>query len=206
MSAVCGDAIMRAGTFYAEFTIRQSTLPEPPHFQSTPPAFGIVAADYDASGLGGHNMMAPGPDEAGGYDPGAAANAFATWWIADSPAVRARGWDMDPIAQRPFGFEVPEQYENGDRVGLLLDLTAGSLALHFNGERKGMLIPRGIAGPVKWAVEMITPGPDEVEGYDYMVAGGNCTAVRVGSMAVPPPPAADVLAAEEALAQSWNTV
>jgi len=205
MSAVCGDAIMRAGTFYAEFTILQSTLPE--HFQSTPPALGVVAADYDASGLGRHNVMT-GPDEAGGYDPSAAANnAYATYWIGDSPAVLTRGWeDVDPIAQRPFGFYVPDQYENGDVVGLLLDLTAGSLALHFNGERKGMLIPGGIAGPVKWAVEMITPRSDEVEGYDYMVAEGNCSAVRVRSMAVPPAPGADVLAAEAALAQSWNTV
>ena len=171
MSAVCGDAIMRAGKFFAEFMILQ-------HNYSTP-AVGVVAAEYDASGVGGHINDA--------------ATAHASFWIADSPAVLARGWDIDPAENRPLAFEVPEHFADADVVGLLLDLTAGSLELYFNGERKGMLIPRGLTGPVKWVVEMATPEPDEVEGYDYMVAEGNCASVNIETKAVPDPPAAEVV-------------
>ena len=40
----------------------------------------------------------------------------------------------------------------GDRIGLLLDLDAGSLAIYKNGERMGLMVPDGIVPPVRWAV------------------------------------------------------
>ena len=182
---------MRAGTFYAEFTILQQSF--------STPAVGVVAADYDASGLSGHITAVDGIDGIDGIP------AQATLWIADSPAVVACGWDIDAVARRPLAFEAPAPpYEDNDKVGLLLNLSAGSLALYFNGERQGMLIPRGLVGPVKWAVEMATPEPSEVDGYDYHVSAGNCSAVNIESKAVPDPPADAVLATEAAWAGRWN--
>ena len=41
-----------------------------------------------------------------------------------------------------------------DRVGLLLDLGVGSLAVYVDGERQELMVPNGIAPPVCWAVDL----------------------------------------------------
>jgi hypothetical protein len=63
-----------------------------------------------------------------------------------------------------------------DRVGLLLNLTAGSLSVYVNGERWGLLVPRGLVPPLWWAVDLVgdvtvsisaLPPPDEEPGLEY---------------------------------------
>jgi hypothetical protein len=44
--------------------------------------------------------------------------------------------------------------DDGDRVGLLLDLGAGSLVVYLNGEQLGLSVDEGIVGPVLWAVDL----------------------------------------------------
>jgi hypothetical protein len=42
----------------------------------------------------------------------------------------------------------------GDRVGLLLDLDRGSLAVYKNGRRLGVMVPCGLKGEYSWAVAL----------------------------------------------------
>lgn len=47
-----------------------------------------------------------------------------------------------------------QDIEDGDEVGLLLDLDQGSLAVYINGERRGLIVPEGLRGPYVWSLEM----------------------------------------------------
>ena len=44
--------------------------------------------------------------------------------------------------------------EQGDRIGMLLDLDQGSMTVWKNGEKLGMMQAEGLSGPLCWAVEM----------------------------------------------------
>ena len=102
---------------------------------------------------------------------------------------------------------VSEHYQPGDVVGLLLDMTAGSLVLYLNGERKAMIVGGDvdvagsrITGPVKWAVDQPTPEADQVadRGYSFHSIHDDASSIRIATRPVPAPPTAEVLAAEAA--------
>ena len=48
--------------------------------------------------------------------------------------------------------------EQGDRIGMLLDLDQGSLTVWKNGVKLGVMITEGLSGPYCWAVEMLEQG------------------------------------------------
>ena len=171
MSACCGDHVMRAGVHYAEFTITQRT---------GTPELGVVDADFDPTT----------------YDR--AYNAGTMFWAAENAAG---DFDEPPhYTPSPGADMVPDMYEDGDVVGLLLDLSAGSLVVYLNGQRKGVKVASGIEGPVKWAADISTPDEELVEeGYEYLAVGDSSSSVRIESRPVPTPPSAEVLAAEAAL-------
>ena len=42
----------------------------------------------------------------------------------------------------------------GDEIGLLLDLEAGTLAVYHEGRRLGLMVRGGLTGPLRWAVDL----------------------------------------------------
>jgi hypothetical protein len=48
--------------------------------------------------------------------------------------------------------------EQGDRIGMLLDLDQGSMSIWKNGERLGVMQAEGLTGPLCWAVAVRTHG------------------------------------------------
>ena len=44
--------------------------------------------------------------------------------------------------------------EQGDRIGMLLDLDQGSMAVWTNDEKRGVIVAEGLSGPLCWAVSM----------------------------------------------------
>ena len=72
--------------------------------------------------------------------------------------------------------------EQGDRIGMLLDLDQGSMSICKNGERLGVMQAEGLTGPLCWAVSII-----QVD-----------NSARVESAAVPASPTQEDLAAAAA--------
>ena len=50
--------------------------------------------------------------------------------------------------------------EQGDRIGMLLDLDQGSMAVWKNGERLGVMQSEGLTGPLCWAALVRNQGDD----------------------------------------------
>ena len=48
--------------------------------------------------------------------------------------------------------------EPGDRIGLLLDLEQGSMAVYKNDERLGVMVRSGLSGEYSWAVSLCETG------------------------------------------------
>jgi hypothetical protein len=48
--------------------------------------------------------------------------------------------------------------EEGDRIGLLLDLDQGSMTVYKNDERLGVMVASGLIGPYCWAAELVENG------------------------------------------------
>ena len=75
--------------------------------------------------------------------------------------------------------------EQGDRVGMLLDLDQGSMTVWKNGTKLGVMRAEGLSGPLCWAVDMAKVG----------------TSARVESAPAPPSPTD----AEVAVAKAWKS-
>ena len=80
--------------------------------------------------------------------------------------------------------------EQGDRVGMLLDLDQGSMTVWKNDEKLGVMVAEGLSGPLCWAVEAIDP------------TGGRGESARIESAPAPASPTAEELAA----AKVWQVV
>ena len=48
--------------------------------------------------------------------------------------------------------------EQGDRIGMLLDLDQGSMAIWKNGVHLGVMVAEGLSGPLCWAVSLVWEG------------------------------------------------
>jgi hypothetical protein len=126
-SVVCGDAPMATGRHFVELT--------------------VVAGGgfYRGSWMAG--VIGEGFDPAGG----GTAHEHVQGWLGGSSygslRTGAEGGGGDWEGQCTF--------EDGDCVGLLLDLGAGSLAVYLNGERLGLMVREGIAPPVRWVVDLL---------------------------------------------------
>ena len=68
--------------------------------------------------------------------------------------------------------------EQGDRIGMLLDLDQGSMTVWKNDEKLGVMVAEGLSGPVCWATSLFH----------------GCRA-RIESAPAPPSPTAEELAA-----------
>ena len=49
-------------------------------------------------------------------------------------------------------------HEQGDRIGMLLDLDQGSMTVWKNDVKLGVMKAQGLSGPLCWAVCMFCPG------------------------------------------------
>ena len=45
--------------------------------------------------------------------------------------------------------------EPGERIGMLLELDQGSMTVYKNDEKLGMMVAKGLSGPLCWAVSLI---------------------------------------------------
>ena len=54
-----------------------------------------------------------------------------------------QGWDGMQSAQ-----------EQGDLIGMLIDLDQGSVSIWKNGERLGVMVSHGLKGPFSWAISL----------------------------------------------------
>eukprot|EP01046_Picozoa_sp_COSAG06_P038131 COSAG06_NODE_4374_length_4319_cov_5.169905_5_plen_181_part_00 len=165
-SAVCAEHPMVAGAHYVEMTLLEKGW-------GIGARMGVVGQGFDAAG--------GGP---------------ATW--------SAEGW----VLNTKYGFlnhasmtskweGMPQKYEieQGDVVGLLLDLGQRTLSVYLNGARRGVMGAPGmknvrgeavapLAGPLRWAVEV-----------------GEGASVRIERRPAPGPvPSAEEVAA----AVAWN--
>jgi hypothetical protein len=68
-------------------------------------------------------------------------------------AAKARGGRLYN-AERKSDWPGSRGADPGDRIGLLLDLGAGSLAVFLNGEPLGLAVAGGLQPPLRWAVDL----------------------------------------------------
>ena len=47
---------------------------------------------------------------------------------------------------------------------MVLDLDAGSLTVYVNGERRGVMVPSGLVGPLRWTVDMYNGASVAIDG------------------------------------------
>ena len=76
--------------------------------------------------------------------------------------------------------------EQGDRIGMLLDLDQGSMIVWRNDVRLGLMVAKGLTGPLCWAVNLVFQG----------------SSARIESAAAPASPTE----AELAAARAWQGV
>ena len=69
--------------------------------------------------------------------------------------------------------------QQGDRIGMLLDLDQGSMTVWKNGVQLGVVVSEGLSGPLCWAASMLYEGDS----------------VRIGSTPTPASPTEEALAA-----------
>ena len=53
--------------------------------------------------------------------------------------------------------------EQGDRIGMLLDLDQGSMAVWKNDQHLGVMQAEGLSGPLCWAIELYREGSVRIE-------------------------------------------
>jgi hypothetical protein len=121
--------VMRAGRHYVEFTKEREKCM----------MLGVVRAGWDVEG--------------GGHAFGAHGNCFYHTQLGScthSPSGRVASvgcsWE---------GMQCAE--DDGDRIGMLLDLDQGSMTVYKNDERLGVMMPSGLSGEYSWAVELFAP-------------------------------------------------
>ena len=130
-SAMCGGHLMRHGEHYAEFEIRHGTD------VTTQPGVGLARPQ--------HNL-----------DDGMFNSACC--WVYDT--TDGGVFHPDSGSEATFECEGLDGAEQGDTVGLLLDLTAGTLTVYRNGKRLGVAVHPELpgvpplTGPLSWAVEV----------------------------------------------------
>ena len=93
-------------------------------------------------GIRQRHIVRRGPTERGGYAPDVDGHCFyCTGSGQRLPGYR--GWEGRQSAR-----------EQGDRIGMLLDLDQGSITVWKNDEQLGVMVAEGLRGPLCWAVSM----------------------------------------------------
>jgi hypothetical protein len=90
----------------------------------------------------------------------------------------------------------------GDVVGLLLDLTAGSLTVYVNGTRLGLMVESGLRGPLYWVADLYSSSVSGIStvrvGDDRLasiLAQAELPAAPAPAASVPVPPGVETVAA-----------
>ena len=121
---------MRSGRHFAQFTVVEGELM----------LFGVIRPDWDVDGgafahrVDGHCFYSTG----GGN---ASYTADGSRWPGPN------NWEGRQGAR-----------EQGDRIGMLLDLDQGSMTVWKNGEQLGVMVAEGLSGPLCWAVSLLYEG------------------------------------------------
>ena len=80
-------------------------------------------------------------------------------------------------------------HEQGDRIGMLLDLDQGSMTVWKGDEKLGVMVAEGLTGPLCWGVSLYSP-PDSA---------------RIESAPAPPSPTVEELTAAKAWEEANNS-
>ena len=74
--------------------------------------------------------------------------------LSRPPLPQGGGWRLP---QRPEGidWEGMQGADQGDRIGMLLDLDQGSMTVWENDEKLGVMHAEGLMGPLCWAVTLM---------------------------------------------------
>ena len=101
--------------------------------------------------------------------------------LSRPPLPQGGGWRLP---QRPEGidWEGMQGADQGDRIGMLLDLDQGSMTVWKNDEKLGVMQAEGLSGPLCWAVSL----------------GYNGNSARFESAPAPASPTEEELAAAKA--------
>jgi hypothetical protein len=136
-SAVCAEHPMAEGAHYVEMTLLEAG-------GSYSARMGVVGQGFDAAGGGVACRSAEGW-------------LLSTW----NGCLIHAGWESN-WEGRPKKKEINQ----GDVVGLLLDLGQRTLSVYLNGARRGVMVAPGmknvnggavapLAGPLRWAVDVV---------------------------------------------------
>lgn len=119
---------MRRGDHFAEFTLLQA---------QGNMTLGVAQLDYSTT-----RVLPPGEPRGEGAEG---------WGLSTrSGYLSFRGKVSQWSGLQPI--------KEGDRVGMLLDLEKGTLSVFLNDKHLGFMVKAGIVGPVRWMVELNTPG------------------------------------------------
>ena len=85
--------------------------------------------------------------------------------------------------------------EQGDHIGVLLDLDQGSMTVWKNDEKLGVMVAEGLSGPLCWAVSLA---------YMYQDTDIGHTSAHIEPALVPPSPTEEELVAAKAWQHANN--
>ena len=88
--------------------------------------------------------------------PGWDVEGGATAWVEDSCFYDTRSGDRYPGQVNWEGKQTAR--EQGDRIGMLLDLDQGSMTVWKNDVKLGVMVAKGLSGPLCWAVSLYHQG------------------------------------------------
>ena len=160
--AAASKVVMRSGRHFVQFTVEGEVM-----------MFGVIRPGWDVEG-GAGGVMAQIVDDHCFYG---------TYFGYRFPGGSVRTM---------FGYRnwegVQPAREQGDRIGMLLDLDQGSMTVWKNDEKHVVMVAEGLRGPLCWAVELVS---------------GN--SVRIESAVAPASPTEEELVAAKAWQEANNS-
>ena len=119
--------------------------------------FGVIRAGWDVEG---------------GVEPSDATDHCFYWTLDGTHMPDHFNWEG-----------MQDVMEQGDRIGMLLDIDQGSMTVWKNGEKLGVMVAEGLSGPLCWAV---------------LLFGEDHSSARIESATAPASPTEEELAAAKA--------
>ena len=135
--AAASSVVMRSGRHFARFTVVAGTYEQ---------LFGVIRPGWDVEGGGELNAhIVDGHCFYWTYN----GHRFPRNFPGPFPGINWEG--MQPTN------------EQGDRIGMLLDLDQGSVTVWKNDVQLGMMQAEGLSGPLCWAIAMTGGGSARIE-------------------------------------------
>ena len=141
-SAVCGTHEMVGGSHFAEFTLERAAVA------------GSVCIGVVSSAFNPVSDWLPAHQSGAGWMFGTHSGAL--WHGGGASAVH---WE---------GMPGPNVVQEGDSIGLLVDLVRHRLTVYRNGRKLGVMLddPAALTGPLRWAVDVSHGAAVRIEGKD----------------------------------------